>query len=74
MADIHDRVNFAVHQSNIAVHPESKEIVLSLDIDTKISAVMEYFEIFLSRMIMCRKAAEYLDLTFELDINNIRLL
>ncbi|MEI8215886.1 MAG: HD domain-containing protein [Eubacteriales bacterium] len=74
MADIHDRVNFAVHQSNIVVHPDSKEIVLSLDIDTKISAVMEYFEIFLSRMIMCRKAAEFLDLTFELDINNIRLL
>lgn len=74
MSDIHDRVNFAVHQSELIVSAESKEIILNLDIDTKISAVMEYFEIFLSRMKMCRKAAEYLDLTFELNINNIRLL
>jgi hypothetical protein len=74
MSDIHDRVNFAVHQSELIVSAESKEIILNLDIDTKISAVMEYFEIFLSRMKMCRKAAEYLDLTFELNINNLRLL
>ena len=74
MSDIHDRVNFAVHQSELIVSPESKEIILNLDIDTKISAVMEYFEIFLSRMKMCRKAAEYLDLNFELNINNLRLL
>jgi metal-dependent HD superfamily phosphatase/phosphodiesterase len=74
MSDIHDRVNFAVHQSELIVYPDSKEIILNLDIDTQISAVMEYFEIFLSRMKMCRKAAEYLDLNFELNINNLRLL
>jgi uncharacterized protein len=74
MADIHDRVNFAVHASNLIVKAETREIILALEIDTKICAVMDYFEIFLSRMLMCRKAAEYLDLNFELSINNTRLL
>jgi len=74
MADIHDRVNYAVHTSNLTVKPDTREIVLSLEIDTTISAVMDYFEIFLSRMLMCRKAAEYLGLNFELCINDIRLL
>jgi metal-dependent HD superfamily phosphatase/phosphodiesterase len=72
--DIHDRVNYAVHHSRLSVHPESKSILLELEIDTGISAVMEYFEIFLTRMVMCRNAAQYLGLTFELSINNIRLL
>ena len=74
MSDIHDRVNFAVHESDLVINPDEKNIVLTLSIDNKISAVMEYFEIFLSRMIMCRKAAEFLDLKFELSINNVRLL
>lgn len=72
--DIHDRVNYAVHHSHIKVDDEGKKIVLSLEIDTEISAVMEYFEIFLSRMVMCRGAAEYLGTSFELQINNVRLL
>ena len=74
MADIHDRVNYAVYESNLTVNVETRQIVLSLEIDTTISAVMDYFEIFLSRMLMCRKAAEYLGLNFELSINSIRLL
>src|SRR5665648_563810 len=73
-ADIHDRVNYAVEHSEIVIFPELKKAVLSLQIDTSISPVMEYFEIFLSRMVLCRNAAEYLGLTFELNVNNIKLL
>lgn len=73
-ADIHDRVNYAVEKSDIVILPEEKKAVLSLKIDTSISPVMEYFEIFLSRMVLCRAAAEFLGLTFELNINNIKLL
>ncbi len=73
-ADIHDRVNYAVERSEIVILPEIKKAVLSLEIDTSISPVMEYFEIFLSRMVLCRNAAEFLGLTFELNINNIKLL
>lgn len=73
-ADIHDRVNYAVENSEIVIHPKEKKAVLSLQIDTAISPVMEYFEIFLSRMVLCRTAAEYLGLSFELNINNIKLL
>jgi len=72
--DIHDRVNYAVHTSSLVLTPETSTITLSLKIDTAISAVMDYFEIFLSRMLMCRKAAEYLGLRFELNINDTRLL
>jgi len=73
-ADIHDRVNYAVEKSTLTVMPDEKVVLLELTIDTDISAVMEYFEIFLTRMTMCRNAAQYLNLTFELSINNIRLL
>lgn len=72
--DIHDRVNYAVHHSRLMVNPEEKSILLELEIDTHISVVMEYFEIFLSRMVMCRNAAKFLGMSFELNINNIRLL
>lgn len=71
---IHDKVNFAVESSKIEVRQETKSAVLVLGIDTEISPVMDYFEIFLGRMSMCRRAAEYLGLTFHLDINNNRLL
>src|SRR5674476_1678287 len=71
-ADIHDRVNYAVEHSEIIIIPELKKAVLSLQIDTSISPVMEYFEIFLSRMVLCRNAAEFLGLTFELNINSIK--
>lgn len=72
--DIHDRVNYAAERSFLRVDAEEGTITLEINIDTKISQVMEYFEIFLSRMIMCRRAAEYLDCKFSLNINNTRLL
>ncbi len=72
--DIHDRVNYAVEKSVISVNNEEKTAELMLEIDTVICPVMDYFEIFLARMTMCRKAAEFLGLHFQLLINGNRLL
>jgi uncharacterized protein len=72
--DIHDRVNFASQKSFVAVNAESRTITLLLEIDTTVSQVMEYFEIFLSRMVMCRRAASFLGCDFNLVINGTRLL
>lgn len=72
--DIHDRVNYAVQQSFISVNEEERLISLDLEIDVEISTVMEYFEIFLSRMVMCRQAAEVLGCEFQLIINEVELL
>lgn len=72
--DIHDRVNYAAKSSFLRVDPEKKTISLEIKIDTSISQVMEYFEIFLSRMVVCRRAAEFLKMKFELEINGQRLL
>jgi metal-dependent HD superfamily phosphatase/phosphodiesterase len=72
--DIHDRVNYAAKSSFLRVDPEKKTISLEIKIDTSVSQVMEYFEIFLSRMVVCRKAAEFLKLKFELEINGQKLL
>jgi hypothetical protein len=63
-----------VEESVLHVDGEKKLISLQLRIDTKISSKMEYFEIFLTRMMMCRKAADYLGGTFELIMNNTKLL
>lgn len=71
--DVHDRVNYAVEKSFLNVDEAKKEIVLELTIDTKISQVMEYFEIFMSRMLACRKAAKYLGTSFGLTVNGNRL-
>ena len=71
--DIHDRVNFAAEQSFLRVDSEAKTITLELTIDTEISQVREYFEIFLGRMQMCRRAAEVLDCRFKLTINGAEL-
>lgn len=71
--DIHDRVNYAATESELTVTPEKKLITLSLVIDTRISQVIEYFEIFLSRMTACRRAAKALNCEFQLFINNIRM-
>ncbi len=71
--DIHDRVNYAATESELKVDPIEKSIVLELSIDTRISGVMDYFEIFLSRMIICRRAAKFLGCDFHLIINNVRL-
>jgi metal-dependent HD superfamily phosphatase/phosphodiesterase len=72
--DIHDRVNYAAKRSFLRVDTESRLITLEIDIDTEVSQVMEYFEIFLSRMQICRKAADVLGATFSLVINGTRLL
>ena len=72
--DIHDSVNYSVTDSSLAISDDKKEIILSLDIDTKYSSVMDYFEIFMKRMILCRKAAERLGLRFRLSINGQILL
>ena len=72
--DIHDRVNFAVDRSFLTVDKEKRTISLNLNIDTKIAQVIEYFEIFMSRMDMCRRAAKFLDCKFELIINERKLL
>lgn len=71
--DIHDRVNYAATESELEVEPQGKLITLSLVIDTRISPVIEYFEIFLSRMTACRKAARALGCEFQLYINESRM-
>lgn len=71
--DIHDRVNYSVTSAEYAINEMKTEITLSLQIDTAISPIMDYFEIFLDRMILCRKAAEVLGLHFRLQINGQQL-
>jgi metal-dependent HD superfamily phosphatase/phosphodiesterase len=72
--DIHDRVNYAVEKSFLNVDPDQKHITLELTIDPKISHVMEYFEIFMTRMLASRKAAKFLGATFGLAVNGNRLV
>lgn len=72
--DIHDRVNYAVQRSFVRVDERCRTITLELTIDTSISPVMDYFEIFMTRMVMCRRAASFLGCAFELSINEVRLL
>jgi len=72
--DIHDRVNYAVVHSFLNVEPQAKQITLTLTIETEICPVMEYFEIFLTRMVMCRRAAEFLGCQFGLEVNGAKLL
>lgn len=72
--DIHDRVNYAVERSDVELNQEAKTITLTLSINTSVCAVMDYFEIFLDRMLLCRKAAEFFGLTFKLEINGLALL
>ena len=72
--DIHDRVNYSVETSSLTLNEDSKDIILNLTIDNKICAVMDYFEIFLGRMLLCRRAAAYLKLRFKLVINGVELL
>lgn len=72
--DIHDRVNYSVTGSDLAVDAEKKTIVLTLEVDTAVSSVMEYFEIFMKRMLLCRKAARELGMEFGLVINGQKLV
>lgn len=73
-SDIHDNVNYSVTHSVLEISEDKTHITLKLDLDTEFSAVMDYFEIFLKRMLLCRKAADKLGLTFKLDINGQVLL
>ena len=72
--DIHDRVNYSVSASELKISEDKKEISLELSIDTEYSSVTDYFEIFLARMLLCRKAAEILGMKFRLIINGQKLM
>jgi metal-dependent HD superfamily phosphatase/phosphodiesterase len=73
ISDIHDRVNYSAERSFLNVDPGERRVTLELTIDTTVSGVIEYFEIFLSRMIMCRRAAEVLGCAFQMEINGQKL-
>ncbi len=72
--DIHDRVNYAVELSELKFSSDKSSIILELKIDTKISSVLEYFEIFLQRMLLCKKASIFLGIKFEMIINGTSVL
>lgn len=72
--DIHDRVNYSVKKSQLKINEDKTIIKLKLSVDTKYGSIMDYFEIFLGRMVLCRKAAEKLGLEFKLIINEQQLI
>lgn len=72
--DIHDRVNYSVTSSELSINEERTTVQLKLTVDTQLSSLMDYFEIFLERMLLCRRAAEALGLHFKLDINGQQML
>lgn len=72
--DIHDRVNYAVEKADVKVDGINRNIELSLTIDTSICPILDYFEIFLTRMLLCRKAADFLNTKFNLIMNGTKML
>lgn len=72
--DVHDRVNYAVTSTELEINKDKKQITLHLEIDEKICTMYEYFDIFLGRMMMCRKASELLGVTFRLMVNGNKAL
>ena len=72
--DIHDRVNYAVTDADLIIDEKERKIKLKLTIDTTICPVLDYFEIFMQRTMMCKYAAKYLKIWFELIINDTKLL
>lgn len=72
--DIHDRVNYSVEKSHVDINEDKTTITLTMTIDTQYSSVMDYFEIFMGRMLMCRKASEKLGLKFKIIINGQPLI
>ena len=72
--DIHDRVNYSVKKAELKINEAHTIIKLKLSVDTRYGSVMDYFEIFMQRMILCRKAAEKLGLQFKLMINEQQLI
>lgn len=71
---IHNRVNYAVQKTELSINKENKKIILNLQIDTNITQLMDYFEIFTQRMIMCKRAANFLGQRLELVINGSVIL
>lgn len=67
--DIHDRVNYAVEKTEITISPDKSALTLDITIDTSICSLMDYFEIFLDRMLLCRRAAQRLSIAFRLVLN-----
>lgn len=72
--DIHDRVNYAVRTNQLIIDSKKRTLTLSLEIDETICTMFEYFDIFLNRMLLSRKAAEFLDATFSLVVNGNKIL
>ena len=72
--DIHDRVNYSVTKSELKVNDEHTAVNLELTVDTQFSSVMDYFEIFMNRMLLCRRAAQALGLKFHLLINGQQMV
>jgi len=72
--DIHDRVNYAVEHSSLSINDERTVVTLDVTIDPHICPPMEYFEIFIGRMLLCRRAAEFLKLKFSLIVNSMRMM
>lgn len=72
--DKHDKVNYAVTESNFTINKEERKVILELKIDTEISPVLDYFEIFMERTMMSKYAAKFLNIWFELIINDTKLL
>ncbi len=72
--NIHDRVNYAVTKKKVQIDEEKRIYSLILHIDTSICTVMEYFEIFMNRMMLCQKAADFLHITFNLNINGMNII
>lgn len=72
--DIHDRVNYSVESSEVKISEDSRNVILELQVDQSISSVMDYFQIFMGRMQMCRHAAKALGLDFGIVINGQALL
>lgn len=72
--DIHDRVNYAVEESKLYFSRDKESIILDMTIDIEISPVMEYFEIFLNRMLLCKRACAYLNVQFKMIVNGSSML
>ena len=72
--DIHDRVNYAVTEASLNIDSQNRKVILDLNIDTKICPVLDYFEIFMDRTMMSKYAAKFLNVWFELIINDTKLL
>lgn len=72
--DIHDRVNYAVTKSDFEINPEERKLTLNLTIDRQICPVLDYFEIFMERTMMSKYAAKYLNVWYELIINDTKML